>query len=431
MAGIPGSPRVELSGKAIYGLMSSRRGWSAQQASRFLNSLGVLGIRYLDQGSRRVGEGTYNYVIFDESKIKITHENGQLVSMEEAEEQFASSPVSTGGNWTQQAILPMTMTRGGNAAPIDIKERNRLHRLPAVAFDSFTDVLERTQNPVGQQLRSAIIGHADTQAAIAGHLEGRLLNVLQGTTKQERKVALDEFRSYWKAHLTSKPQATELRNGFSPLGEKLLSEWEKIADQTGKKAQQMNVQVWDAKLNGGAGYRLIGNLGKDYFPRQIRDDVWEIIQDPDRNPKLRRQLEDALISAGWNPARARAFFELEAPKLFDRNDFFGSLEMARSLALPPDFYEFDFAKAVPRYIEGFSRRASQIKHFGQPHSKATHQRNARQGPRGAFDWRCFRSRPSGSAVYRKPADRAAGQGAQIHQDVREDTPTDPGWTLSF
>jgi hypothetical protein len=43
-----------------------------EAASKYLLSLGVRGNRYLDQDSRRAGEGTRNYVIFDESDVKIT-----------------------------------------------------------------------------------------------------------------------------------------------------------------------------------------------------------------------------------------------------------------------------------------------------------------------------------------------------------------------
>lgn len=67
---------------------TDRDGWSKiladapsyeAAASIFLNTIGIPGIRYLDGNSRNSGEGTYNYVIFDESKIKITHKNGVAV----------------------------------------------------------------------------------------------------------------------------------------------------------------------------------------------------------------------------------------------------------------------------------------------------------------------------------------------------------------
>ena len=40
---------------------------------------GIKGIKYLDQGSRGVGEGTYNYVIFDPKIIQIVAKNGEFV----------------------------------------------------------------------------------------------------------------------------------------------------------------------------------------------------------------------------------------------------------------------------------------------------------------------------------------------------------------
>jgi ABC-type oligopeptide transport system ATPase subunit len=48
-------------------------------ASEFLKEAGVKGIKYLDQGSRGTGEGTYNYVIFDPSVIQIVSKNGEFV----------------------------------------------------------------------------------------------------------------------------------------------------------------------------------------------------------------------------------------------------------------------------------------------------------------------------------------------------------------
>lgn len=46
-------------------------------ASRFFKKNGIPGIRYLDQGSRDVGDGTYNYVVFDDRIPVITARNGK------------------------------------------------------------------------------------------------------------------------------------------------------------------------------------------------------------------------------------------------------------------------------------------------------------------------------------------------------------------
>lgn len=63
-------------GENIYTRLAAKMG-GQKQASDFLNSLGIKGIRYLDGVSRGNGKGTYNYVIFDESRIKILEENGK------------------------------------------------------------------------------------------------------------------------------------------------------------------------------------------------------------------------------------------------------------------------------------------------------------------------------------------------------------------
>jgi hypothetical protein len=59
-------------GKSVYQLLKSRLGSDAD-ASAFLRARGIPGIRYLDQGSRTSGKGTYNYVVFpgEESALKI------------------------------------------------------------------------------------------------------------------------------------------------------------------------------------------------------------------------------------------------------------------------------------------------------------------------------------------------------------------------
>ena len=44
---------------------------AAQRISEALRAAGIPGIRYLDGGSRTAGDGTHNYVIFDDSRIKI------------------------------------------------------------------------------------------------------------------------------------------------------------------------------------------------------------------------------------------------------------------------------------------------------------------------------------------------------------------------
>jgi hypothetical protein len=53
--------------------------FAAKLASKTLGDRGIPGIKYLDQISRRQGEGSYNYVVFDENKLEILKKLGLLL----------------------------------------------------------------------------------------------------------------------------------------------------------------------------------------------------------------------------------------------------------------------------------------------------------------------------------------------------------------
>ncbi len=61
---------VNESGSDLYKSLESAMG-SDEAASKYLHSLGINGIKYLDGVSRDNGEGTYNYVIFDDRAVQI------------------------------------------------------------------------------------------------------------------------------------------------------------------------------------------------------------------------------------------------------------------------------------------------------------------------------------------------------------------------
>jgi hypothetical protein len=52
---------------------------SPEKATEMLNSLGIKGVRYLDEGSRSKGKGTSNFVVFDPADVKILEKNSEKV----------------------------------------------------------------------------------------------------------------------------------------------------------------------------------------------------------------------------------------------------------------------------------------------------------------------------------------------------------------
>lgn len=74
-------------GRLLYEDLTSRaedagltigRNDSRKVASEMLNAVGIPGLRYLDNTGRREGTGTYNYVIWDESKVTVEAVNDEL-----------------------------------------------------------------------------------------------------------------------------------------------------------------------------------------------------------------------------------------------------------------------------------------------------------------------------------------------------------------
>jgi hypothetical protein len=96
----------------------------AESASKKLASLGISGIRYLDGSSRGAGEGTHNYVIFDEKLVKIIEENGQKVeesrftaSISPAQDSAYLDAVKAGDMETAQRMVDDAAKSAGYRSP--------------------------------------------------------------------------------------------------------------------------------------------------------------------------------------------------------------------------------------------------------------------------------------------------------------------------
>ena len=60
----------DMPGSDIYSGLAKSEGSNPENATQYLHSLGIPGIKYLDQFSREAGKGTFNYVVFDPSSLK-------------------------------------------------------------------------------------------------------------------------------------------------------------------------------------------------------------------------------------------------------------------------------------------------------------------------------------------------------------------------
>jgi len=145
------------------GLIGTRR--DAQQAtSELMQSLGVKGIKYLDATSRGKGEGSYNYVIFDEDAIQIkkTYYQSQKddfsFGSKKWQEHYRSqvgSRARAKGDQAERAKKGLTKaaTKAGQAE-FDA-ERNAQLKAEEEAFLRFDRAVERMVQPRGWFTRAA------------------------------------------------------------------------------------------------------------------------------------------------------------------------------------------------------------------------------------------------------------------------------------
>lgn len=72
-----GFEALKMTGAQLYERIRAGRG--SRPASEVFAKAGIPGIKYLDAGSRGKGDGSRNFVVFEDKHIRITHENGQPV----------------------------------------------------------------------------------------------------------------------------------------------------------------------------------------------------------------------------------------------------------------------------------------------------------------------------------------------------------------
>ena len=154
----------------------------------------------------------------------------------------------------------------------------------------------------------------------------------------------------------------------APKAAKDLIAWQKDTGlETGKMLRKYRV-----KVSSGDGWKLIDDLAEKHFPRVFKQEVWEIIENPSRNPEKYDKLLTAVIDYGTAPNKEGAHRVLQnmmsnvsdVTEGAERNDFFANMEKARGFRLPNEFYDTSM-DAYNTFLRRFSTRMAQIVAFGQ------------------------------------------------------------------
>lgn len=110
-----------------------RKGATKADVSQALKEAGIPGIKYLDQGSRAQGEGTRNFVIFDDSLITILERNGEPVTGAEREQALASMRGESTGGMSTEAAREVVAGAIGKQALSRLEKSGRFTFVPTPA----------------------------------------------------------------------------------------------------------------------------------------------------------------------------------------------------------------------------------------------------------------------------------------------------------
>ena len=130
---------------------------ASKKASEALLAAGIPGIRYLDGGSRSEGQGTYNYVAFDENLIKITEENGNRIAAADA----LAAPATGATNYS----IGMTVAPLRRDSLSELNKKEMQKRASSAKFIHLQQVIDDVANAYGVKIESR-------QPVIGGWVEG-------------------------------------------------------------------------------------------------------------------------------------------------------------------------------------------------------------------------------------------------------------------
>ena len=256
----------------------------------------------------------------------------------------ANNPIEVENGWKRAAKWGRLFWEGA----ADVTRRAGAHSL-ANAIDTHVDFAERNLAKAWAPIKPAV----EKMRGVAGLVNrGRV------------KAINDEFAAFYRARENGRlEEAQQVLAIAHPETRRLIGAVQQMMVYTGQENRRLGVRVRDPNTGE---IRGIGYLGAEAFPRMLKDDVLEVLRDPSSDPKKWEQMRAELLANG-NAQSLGGAGKLLAQAVPDESssDYFGSMEKARAARLPEDWYEYDFWKVVPRYVQSWAERTAQIEAFGQ------------------------------------------------------------------
>jgi Zn-dependent peptidase ImmA (M78 family) len=174
------------SGKKIYGALVTQEG-GEKEASKKLNTVGILGNRYLDQLSAKGESNSSNYVVFSADNIKVvkTHEGGMTAGLT-AEEKLLAKAAELFEKSAEKQKEPIEKVK---------KTRKTASKTKKVLTETTDKVGELTKLPADLE-KAAIVMLKQMEAM------GKALKAQGEGTKEARMILADKIKEVagWMTH---------------------------------------------------------------------------------------------------------------------------------------------------------------------------------------------------------------------------------------
>jgi hypothetical protein len=296
------------------------------------------------------------------------------------DEPIAASAVLNSGRPVNEFGLPQgelrtELTPDGELDIVDAKIDPPMRSLLKLvgAFESATDKLRRGTGLT--TIASRIENYFDRYEQRMGLANGLLRRARMKFGFRGEKAALETFERYMRERENGRRnEAQQIYNNANEGQRALIDAWVDYSKQTGVINTQLRtpegkpMQVYDSKIKKWRPIRTV----QEFFPRMMRPEVQQVLQNPASDPALYNDLLDAIVDQGRAKDRegAAEFIKRDYFSTDTTQDYFAGVERGRNDPLPEIFYDYSFNTAA-RYMRKWAQRTAQIENFGQSTTPGT------------------------------------------------------------
>ena len=271
--------------------------------------------------------------------------------------------------------------------PVISSTASRIAKGWGVVRESAVETLRKAGGALAT-MASRIEEYYDERSALIGQLSSWAQDVVDRIPKAMIKDTFAQFEEYMKlregaysdiedatkvgperrallADIRRKgsERAAEYYKSMNPHARELVHVVERIFEHTGIRNEKVGFMNQDPETGK---WRPIGNYGKFYWPKIMKDSVRRVLENPAKYPKEFQDMMQQIMKRNGlqTIAQAKQFMHEMGVMERENANIMGNLKFARTHFLPDSFYEYDFNKTIPTFIARWADEVSKAEQFG-------------------------------------------------------------------